>query len=271
MATGTKTVAAKTHPIERLRERATALEVAITSAMASPRKLAVHQLRTTVRRLEAQVALLGQLAALPEESAETQTLQKQLDKMRRAAGKVRDLDVLRDLLKSDPSLPKAAAKELRYELKQDREERVKKLQRTLLKRLPKVAGAVEGMVQSIGTANGLVLPDLRLLATVERWTQTKADAKTANAMDDDELHTARKVAKAARYMAESGSGSAKARAVAARYEEQQEAGGQWHDWAELEAVAREHFGKKHPLTLAAAEHCRVARVKYVGLLKKEVE
>lgn len=266
--TKTKTAAARVDPAERLREYASALEAAMSAAAGEPRKHQVHQLRTMVRRLEAQMALLEQLAALPE-GEQAESLRRQLRKLRRAAGKVRDLDVLRGLLKSHTSLPKKAAEALREKLKRKREVKAVALQQKLMKHLPRVAASLEGLLQAIGTANGLVLPDLKLLNTVERWTEGRAAASAPHLFDDEELHDARKVAKAARYMAESGAKSPKARALARHYEQVQEAGGQWHDWMELEQVARQQFGKKHPLTKAAGEHCHEARATYINLLRKE--
>jgi len=254
------------HPVETLREHATALEAAMTVVLADPRKPAVHKVRAMVRRLEAQMELLSQLAALPPGSAETDELHRRLRKLGRAAGRVRDLDVQREMLKTHPSLPRRAAEELREELKEARESRAKKLQRVLTKQLPRIAGAIEGLVVSVGTANGLVLPELRLIPLIERWTLAHRQ-ESPELLDDEQLHTARKTAKTARYMVENAKGPA-AQRVAARYDEQQDAGGRWHDWMELAETAREYFGKKHPLTVAADKECKSARAKYVALLEK---
>jgi CHAD domain-containing protein len=262
-------MAAKTmHPVETLREHATALEAAMTVVLAKPRKDAVHKVRALVRRLESQVELLAQLAALPVDSVEAEGLRRKLRKLRRAAGQVRDLDVQREMLKTHPDLPKAAASELRGELKDTREAKAKKLQRVLLKQLPRIAGAIEQLVQSVGTANGLVVPDLRLIPLVERWSQSHEESAPPDQLDDEQLHALRKSAKTARYMVENAGGSSKARRAEARYEEQQNAGGQWHDWLDLAETAKEHFGKKHPLTRAAQAQAKAARAKYVKLLQR---
>jgi CHAD domain-containing protein len=255
------------HPVETLREYATALEAAMTVALAKPRKTAVHSLRALVRRLESQIELLTQLDALSADEKKTEELHRQLGKLRRAAGRVRDLDVQREMLKAHPSLPRRAASKLREELKEVRQVKAEKLQSVLKKQLPRVAGLIEQLVQSAGTANGLVLPDLRLIPLVERWTRSQEEMAPVEHMDDEQLHEVRKSAKSARYMVENAMG-AKARHVAAHYYELQQAGGYWHDWVDLRQTAREHFGKKHRLTRAAAEHCKVARAKYVKLLRR---
>ncbi len=262
-------MASKTaHPLELLREHATALEAAMTVVLANPRKPAVHKVRALVRRLESQVELLTQLAAMPSGSPEAEELQKRLRRLRRAAGRVRDLDVQRKTLKTHTSLPRRSALALREELKTTRDEKAKKLQRVLIKQLPKIAGAIEQLVQSVGTANGLVLPDLRLLPLIERWSQSHEEPMPPEQLDDDQLHTVRKAAKTARYMVENASGSAKAKHALEHYEEQQNAGGVWHDWLDLAATSKDHFGKKHPLTRAAEEQSRLARARYVKLLKR---
>jgi CHAD domain-containing protein len=256
------------HPVEVLREYATALEAAMTVALANPRKPAVHALRALVRRLESQMELLTQLDALSTDQEKNEELHRQLGKLRRATGQVRDLDVQRKMLKGHPSLPRRAASTLREELKEDRRQKAKKLQDVLKKQLPRVAGLIEQLVQSAGTANGLVLPDLRLIPLIERWTRSHEEALPIEQLNDEQLHNVRKSAKSARYMVENAAGSAKARHAAAHYHELQQAGGYWHDWVNLRETAREHFGKKHRLTRAAAAHCKSARAKYVKLLSK---
>jgi CHAD domain-containing protein len=255
------------HPVEMLREYATALEAAMTVALAKPRKQSVHSLRALVRRLESQIELLTQLDALSAGEKKTEELHRQLAKLRRAAGRVRDLDVQREMLKTHDSLPRRAASKLRGELKDVREAKAKKLQSVLKKQLPRVAGLIEQLVQSAGVANGLVLPDLRLVPLVERWTRAQEEMAPIAQLDDEQLHDVRKSAKSARYMVENAVGS-KARHAATHYHELQQAGGYWHDWADLRDTAREHFGKKHRLTRAAAKQCKLARAKYVKLLSK---
>jgi CHAD domain-containing protein len=256
------------HPVEVLREYATALEAAMTVALANPRKPAVHALRALVRRLESQMELLTQLDALSADQEKTEELHRQLGKLRRAAGRVRDLDVQRKMLKVHPSLPRRASSMLRGELKEVRQQKAKKLQDVLKKQLPRVAGLIEQLVQSAGTANGLVLPELRLIPLVERWTKSHKEALPIEQLNDEQLNNVRKSTKSARYMVENAADSKKARRAAAHYQELQQTGGYWHDWVDLRNTAREHFGKKHQLTRAAAKYCKAARTKYVKLLSE---
>lgn len=262
-----RAMAKTTHPVQVLRDHAVELQAAMDATLRKPKKSVVHKLRSQTRRLEAQLELLQALEAVPEHSEEAGAVRRRLDKLRRLAGRVRDLDVQRKLLREFEGLPPEAAKELRGELKQEREHRAAKLQRALGKQLPKIASALDAMVQSVSAANGLVLPDVRLVPVIERWRQSHEDiAGDAAKLDDEQLHSARKAAKSARYMAESAAGSAAALKAAAKYEKQQDAGGRWHDWLELAETAKDHFGKKHALTRAAKAQCEVARAEYVTLL-----
>ena len=265
---------AAAHPIEALREQATALEAAMAVALAGPAKGAVHKLRVLTRRLEAQVMLLTQMEALPTDSQEAKALSRGLRTLRRAAGRVRDLDVQEELLNQQLELPREGAEELGHHLKQLREKRSRKLQQTLEEQVPVVAGALEHLLRSLAESESLTVPQEQLVEAIARWKQQRVltvgiatGQVTVADMDEEQLHDARKVAKAARYMAESAADSPEAVKAAAEYEAQQNAGGIWHDWADLTASARKFFGKNHALTLAAQQKCDEARTDYLKLLE----
>src|SRR5579862_3826645 len=110
------------HPIETLRSQSLRLKDALATCLSEPTIAAVHRLRTTIRRVEAQTKLLTQLRGLPPHDRESRTLLKRLKKLRRLAGKVRDLDVQLDLIAAQ-STPETAgeAKRLLSRLKPDRD------------------------------------------------------------------------------------------------------------------------------------------------------
>src|ERR1017187_7315792 len=87
------------HPIQVLRDATTSLDAAILLCLADPEKSAVHRLRTTTRRIEAQLALLSMLPGLPPHEDEQRKVLRLIKKLRRSAGKVRDIDVQRDLIR----------------------------------------------------------------------------------------------------------------------------------------------------------------------------
>lgn len=82
-----------TYPVRILRDHVTALEAALSVCLAEPNIRAVHRLRTGTRRLEAQLLLLDLLPNAPEHRESSLALRRELRRLRRAAGEVRDLDV----------------------------------------------------------------------------------------------------------------------------------------------------------------------------------
>ncbi len=102
-----------TFPVRILRDHVTALEAALSVCLADPNLRAVHRLRTGTRRLEAQLLLLDLIPSVPEHRAASTALRRELRRLRRAAGEVRDLDVhgrhLQLLDTAAPSPPQSPA------------------------------------------------------------------------------------------------------------------------------------------------------------------
>jgi len=53
------------HPVQKLREAVASLEASVLLCLVRPGKVAVHRLRTSTRRVEAQLELLSMLPGLP--------------------------------------------------------------------------------------------------------------------------------------------------------------------------------------------------------------
>lgn len=255
---------AAAHPIQTLREHATALEAALSVCLAEPNKRAVHKLRTETRRIEAQVALLKLMSGLPPFRAAAGKLLKQSKKLRRAAGAVRDMDVQHKLIKDEAETVTRDADDRatmakRFEelmaLRDDvRAERAKDLLLVLTERQAKVAGALEGLLAALTPALGRSLGATAMLALVDRAFRSTHELRL-KMPNEDELHTIRKAAKQARYQMETASGSALARRAAKRYETLQDAGGLWHDWLDLAGLARKEFGEHHRITAVFEGEC----------------
>src|SRR5438105_2467820 len=96
------TTSPSAQPLQVLSENVKALEAAILTCLAKPRKKAVHQLRTATRRIEAQLELLSQFEQVPAQDKDRDNAMCLLKQLRRAAGHIRDVDVQRDL---DAELP----------------------------------------------------------------------------------------------------------------------------------------------------------------------
>ncbi len=272
------------YPVKSLREQVVALEAALSVCLADPGQRPVHRLRTATRRVEAQLLLLARMPALPEHRKEATALLRALRKLRRAGGKVRDLDVHRALLEefaaahqpapaeeredgvpaATPTLTPeemqaepaaadplhAAALELREHLKAKRAEAADELSAMLKERQTKAALAAEAMLAVLEPAAEMAMPaeDLLRNATALLARDGLLARGKIGRLSADELHTVRKAAKAARYLAETVPEDEALAAAAAKFEALQEAGGQWHDALEINREARRFFGKDHALT-----------------------
>jgi CHAD domain-containing protein len=201
----------------------------------------VHRLRTSIRRLEAQLG-----ANAPAE------VRKSLKALRRKAGKVRDLDVHLGLLKkplfpapgtkaeaggeAENDKPKAdpAQEKLQQILKQQRREhldslreRIADLAPLLRSRLPEVA---EQLPQPHRSLSSVQQKAGRARQQYMKWTLELP-------VDDAGLHQLRIRAKKLRYAMEPLQEFEEAAALVARFKKVQDDIGLWHDWLTLEQLA----------------------------------
>jgi CHAD domain-containing protein len=252
------------YPIQTLRDNIISLEAAILVCIAKPRKDAVHRLRTTTRRIDAQLELLAMLPHLPEHQKEARKAARLLRKLRHAAGEVRDLDVQRDLIRDEaakksrgkPSV-RREARSLRRELKLQREQQSEELLDLLQKQHAKLTNVFERLLEKLTPAESTVLTEAQLTSLVHDWYAARCGNQLLpDAMQDPgRLHDIRKQAKLARYLAESAPESAsRARRLAARFEDLQQAGGDWHDWLLLAEIAHQELGKSATLAERFTTH-----------------
>jgi len=247
---------AKAYPVQVLREHCTELEAAIELTLVKPRRKPVHELRTSSRRIEAQLELLGLLEAeepsLAGVSERAAKVRKLLGAVRKAAGKVRDLDVQRDLVRdaldADSTKPMIAdAKHLRRKLKDERLKEAAELLKELEGHARKLGPKLEKLLRRMEPATGLGVSASKLEKLVRGW----YEKRTAAAGDSyDALHGIRKAAKLARYMVESGDVGK----TAQEFENVQQMGGAWHDSLTLRVVAHDELGKRSKLVAVFARH-----------------
>ena len=243
----TKSFAA-TSPVAVLREHATSLEAAMQLTLGRPKKEAVHRLRTTIRRMEAQLELLKlladdepRLAGFPHHAKKVGKL---LKRVRRAAGEVRDLDVQRALVKeavADGIKKRASqeAKDLRSTLKHQREHDAEVLIDELKAQGDQLGPRLQRLLESLEPVAAIQLSSKRLAVLVRDWYTARATSADST---EDGLHTRRKAAKLARYMLENAHP-----ALARQFEELQELGGHWHDALQLQRLIRDRMGRKTAL------------------------
>lgn len=258
----------KIQPLKTLREQSTALDASILECLAKPTKRPVHKLRTSTRRIEAQLQLLATFPELPAHAKRTQKILGLLKKIRRAAGVVRDIDVQMDLIAE--TTPKKTgsqsandvrkdARQLRQDLKRWREKHADELVELLNQQKTNLPLAFKDLFDSLEAAGSFAITEADLTSRVRAWYSQNIPESAPDLDDIEHLHDIRKQAKLARYLAESAPESAaRARRLASQFEDLQEAGGQWHDWLLLSEIARTNLGNSAELPkryAARAEKC----------------
>jgi CHAD domain-containing protein len=229
------------------------LERDLSELPAKPSAKSVHGFRTGTRRLQ---ILLGELA--PKLDRNEKKLLKQLNRIRKRAGKLRDLDVqlgaLRTLKVAREPRRKAHLINRLIEQRAGQEQKLRKAAdgetvreiRKRLKRAAKHFNAQESKYKDpLTVANGM-------LQNFE-----SAGAPVTEAL----LHQYRILTKRARYAAEFASASAEAASLITELKLIQDALGDWHDWLTLRQNATADLGDPRESPLVAELH-NVTGAKY---------
>jgi len=220
------------------------LEQDLLKLSSKPRAKEVHRFRTDTRRLQ---TLLGELS--PKLDRNQEKLLKLLGRLRKRAGKVRDLDVqltaLRALKVSQEPRRKTQLVNRLIELRSEQEKKLRKAadQETvqeMRKRLKHASKSFspEASREPLAAARGM-------LERIER-----TDAPLSEAV----LHQYRILSKRARYAAEFADKSAEATQFIAGLKRLQDAVGDWHDWLTLTQSASDQLGDVRESSLAAELH-----------------
>lgn len=207
----------------------------------------VHRFRTHSRRIE---ALLSDLAP---KTGNNKKLLKLLAKLRKKAGKARDLDVqiafLKELKVYDRNGHRA---QLLDSLKQDQERRNRNLAKNFSEK------RVEELRKRLRRAKTVMsfegVDPLRL--AFNRLPQPGQIPLTEKV-----LHACRIEAKRARYLAELAGDSHQAKLFVDELKQTQDAIGEWHDVLKLKERAEKMFGGVHDSALVAALH-NITRAKF---------
>jgi CHAD domain-containing protein len=239
-------------PVDQERSRLTfrRLSRELTRLASKPAPEHVHRFRTSGRRLE---ALLDEL--VPKPNRNHKKLLKLLARLRKKAGRVRDLDVQISLLRNlkIPQEPGRKTQLLRA-LAEERSQREKKLVksfdketvRELRKRLKRAASEAE-----IPEGTEPLSLAMRLLAQLGRGHAP---------LTEDTLHQHRIIGKRARYLAEL-AGKDEAERLVQQLKRMQDVIGDWHDWLKLTQKAEVLFGGVQDSALVAALR-NVTRAKF---------
>jgi CHAD domain-containing protein len=204
----------------------------------------VHSFRTGARRLQ---ILCEQL--LPERDRNQKKLLKLLSRMRKRAGKIRDLDAQLAALRSLKVLQQPRRKtQLMQALIELRAENEKRLRKALTKE------AVREVRKRLRRARKDLQPKEihdPLEVAREMLSQT---ANPKGSLTEEVLHQQRIVTKHARYVAEFAPKSPEADRLIAQLKHAQDALGDWHDWLMLTQTSVQHLGDVHQSPLVALLH-----------------
>jgi CHAD domain-containing protein len=204
----------------------------------------VHSYRTTTRRLQ---TLLEDL--LPERDRNQKKLLKMLGRIRKRAGKVRDLDVQLSALRSlkIPQEPRRKT-QLVQGLLELRAQHERKLCKTLTKE--KIREIRKRLRKA---SKGVSLETNRDPLTIAKEMLTQV-SRPSEPLTEAVLHQYRIVVKRARYAAEFAPKSAEGTRFITELKRLQDALGNWHDWLTLTESAAERLGDINQSSLVAAIH-----------------
>jgi CHAD domain-containing protein len=220
------------------------LEQDLTKLSTRPRPENVHRFRTGTRRLQ---VLLGDLS--PRLGGNEKKLLKMLDRIRKRAGKVRDLDMQLAALRSlkIPREPRRKTQLVNHliELRGVQEKKLRKAVdhagvREVRKRLKRARKDFDSRV-----SRDPLLVARGILEAVNR---------TETPVTEAMLHQYRILTKRARYAAEFADPSKDAQQFIAEVKKMQDALGDWHDWLALTQTARENLGEVRESSLVAELH-----------------
>jgi CHAD domain-containing protein len=224
----------------RITFRKLARQMAKVASKPSPEN--VHKFRTSSRRVE---VLVSDLAG--SRNGNDKKLLKLLGRLRKKAGRLRDLDVQSVALRSlrIPQEPQRKSQLLRT-LAEERARREKKLAKSLDKQT--VAEVRKRMKR---TAASLEVPKTADPLTLARQKLNDLEVDQGT-VTERTLHQFRIAGKRARYMAELGSKDAAAIRLIALLNHVQEVIGDWHDWVQLADKAEKLFGGVQDSALVSA-------------------
>ena len=217
----------------------TRLERQLLKLAAKPAPENVHHFRTYARRVE---AVLN--ATAPELKRNEKKLLKLLGRLRKRAGKIRDLDVqiaaLRNLKIPDDQERKS---QLLRALSEERARRQARLAKSLNQE------DVRELRKRLKRAPNAIPNDIDALALAAR--QLSALHPDNAAVTEQTLHQYRIAGKRARYLAELSKDPEAVRMVGV-LKRMQDVIGDWHDWLKLSELAQKRFGQTHNSVLLSA-------------------
>ncbi len=214
----------------------------------------VHFFRTSCRRLKAYARL-----AEGEPARVLRKLAKKLDRARKLAGRVRELDVQLDQLRH---LHVEAERGERRRLIADMEESRSRAERKLAKELDEES--VAGLRRRIAKARQAETAERRHMKERRQRAATRALELAAAlpqgfpSLEVDNIHRLRLACKRIRYTAEQALPRPEAKRLVTAMKDVQDAIGRWHDWLILREHAEETLAPESTLTRVLRSHERTS-------------
>ncbi len=221
-------------PIDLKRSRLTfqKLGLELTRIAKSPAPESVHKFRTNSRRVE---ALLSEVA--PKLTGNDKKLLKLLSRLRKKAGRVRDLDVEIASLRS-LKIPEGNGHKSQFvdALVQERTRREQKLAKAFNR---ETAEEVRRRLKRAVSEVDIPKNTEPLTLTLGKLAKLGRDHVT---LTEKTLHQYRIIGKRARYIAELADHDGEAKRVVDQLKHMQDVIGDWHDWLKLTQRAEALFG-----------------------------
>ena len=197
---------------------------------------AVHKLRTSVRHLE------SALTALEPEKPRVKSLLRDLKKVRRLAGRVRDMDVLTaSALSVDVRGEQDCMVRLLEHLGAERDRRARELRRALAKRRHRITRALDraiDRIERVAEKARASEDSTAVRGAVARAIQYSSKLSQPGRLTTKNLHEYRLQVKELRDILRL-SGRAADSTVVRKLEDVKAAIGEWHDWLELADIAND--------------------------------
>ncbi len=203
----------------------------------------VHRLRTTIRRIESLVSY-----AHPDLDKKLERSLEKMADLRKRAGKVRDLDVQADLLRTLGNGSTAKDRKTLTELLEKKRGRQLRRLQSALKKLhgSKFLARMDRVAEHAGLVqDGKNRPLAPLQEARAQLAQMANDFAIAQAtIKPGRLHEARVALKRIRYLAELAEKTAEQKSFIREVKSVQDAIGVWHDWQELTASAEKRLSDR---------------------------
>jgi CHAD domain-containing protein len=230
-------------PIDPKRSRLTFQKLSreLTRLVKKPVPESVHKFRTNSRRVE---ALLSEV--IIESHRNDEKLLRLLARLRKKAGRVRDLDVQIASLRS-LKIPGGNGHKARFmdALVEERAQREKKLAHAFDR---KTADEIRRRLKRAATRMAIPADTEPLTLTLAKLAQLGRDYVP---LTEKTLHQYRIIGKRARYIAELSDNEPEAKRVVERLKHMQDVIGDWHDWLKLTQKAEDLIGDIRDSALVA--------------------